>query len=71
MFVYVYNVLVRLHGKDDYITHALVYAVCVQDAEELLKHTEGVITYEEDPVAMFSQPDYIEPKVILERNNRH
>lgn len=70
MFVYIYEVMVSLFGKEPNITHALVYAVCVQDAEALLGRTEGVLDYEREPLAVFSQPDYIEPQVILERLHR-
>lgn len=69
MFVYIYTVLVALHGKEAEMSHAMVYAACVQDAEELLGTTEGIIAYEENPVAVFSQPDYVEPCVILERHH--
>lgn len=69
MFVYVYEVLVALNGKEPEITHALVFATSLQDAEHLLKHTQGVIEHNELPERLFSLPEYLEPRVVLERHH--
>jgi hypothetical protein len=69
MNVYIYECLVSLHGREAEMTHAMVYALTMTDAITQLAHTEGVLMHDAMPVAIFSQPVYVEPCVILERRS--
>jgi hypothetical protein len=69
MNVYVYECLVSLHGREAEMVHALVYALTLPNSVTQLMETQGVVDFDRTPVAIFSQPTYIEPCVILERHS--
>ena len=72
MFVFLFTVLVALHGKEPDTAYALVYAPALVVAERLLTATEGIIDHDDRPIAVFSYPDCTEnkPRVILERTQK-